>query len=102
MVIYSVTIGIEADVHDEWLHWMRKTHVPDVLATNLITGYRILRLQNEADNGITYNFQYTLRDMDDYERYQSEFAPALQADVKRLYEGKFVAFRTVLDLVEEG
>jgi hypothetical protein len=35
--------------------------------------------------------------MADYERYQSEFAPSLQADGMQKFGGKFIAFRTLLE-----
>ena len=33
MYIYNVTTNIDESVHDEWLHWMKEIHIPDVLAT---------------------------------------------------------------------
>jgi hypothetical protein len=38
--------------------------------------------------------------MDMYERYKEEFAPALQADALQKFSGKFVAFRTLLEVVK--
>ena len=32
MIIYNVTINIDASIHDEWLAWI-KEHIPQVLAT---------------------------------------------------------------------
>jgi hypothetical protein len=35
--------------------------------------------------------------MDDYEKYQQQFAPKLQAETRKRYDGKFVAFRTLME-----
>jgi hypothetical protein len=35
-----------------------------------------------------------------YERYKEEFAPGLQADALQKFSGKFVAFRTLLEVVK--
>ena len=99
MIIYNVTINIESDVHDEWLNWMRETHVPAVMATGLFTESKICRLLHEEEQGTTYSFQYTSKSMADYEKYKAEHAPRLQADVKKKYEGKFVAFRSLLEVL---
>lgn len=99
MIIYNVTINIEKEVHDEWLKWMREEHVPDVMKTGLFIENKICRLLVDEEQGITYSFQYTAKNMQDYERYRSEHAPRLQADVKRKYDGKFVAFRSLLEVI---
>jgi hypothetical protein len=101
MILYSVTVNIDNNVQEEWLQWMRSVHVPEVLATGLFVENRILRLLNEEDNGgSTYSFQYLLKSMDDYNTYQKEYAPALQASHKMRYADRFVAFRTLLEVVE--
>ena len=35
MIVYNVTVKIEKDIHDDWLAWMKETHIPEVLKTNL-------------------------------------------------------------------
>ena len=96
MIIYNVTINIENDVQEEWLKWMREQHVPDVMATGLFTEFKICRLLHEEEQGTTYSFQYTCAALSAYEKYKAEHAPRLQAEVKKRYEGKFVAFRSLL------
>ena len=32
MIVYSVTVNIENEVHDDWLSWMKNKHIPDVMA----------------------------------------------------------------------
>ena len=99
MIIYNVTINIEQDVHDEWLKWMKEVHVREVMETGLFVENKICKLLVDEEQGVTYSFQYTAKTMDDYERYRAEHAPRLQADVKRKYEGKFVAFRSLLEVI---
>jgi hypothetical protein len=101
MILYSVTVNIDHDVHEDWLHWMRTQHVPDVMATGLFVDSKMLRLLNEFDNGgITYSFQYYLKSMADYICYENDHAPRLQTEHARKYDGKFVTFRTLLEVIE--
>ena len=99
MILYNVTINIDEAVHDEWLHWMKTVHIPDVMATGLFLENKICRIHAEEQGGLSYSIQYLLRSMDDYERYQSEHAPSLQQDHTQRYAGKFAAFRTILEVV---
>ena len=100
MYIYNVTVSIENDVHDEWLVWMREKHIPDVMNTGCFVENKLVKVLNEENDGHTYSFQYTFKDMQDIEKYQKEFAAKMQADVKQKYEGKFAAFRTLLQIID--
>lgn len=99
MIIYNVTLNVDTDVHVEWLRWMQETHIPDVMATGLFLDSRICRVLADDDGGITYAVQYTCADMATYERYRDEHAPRLQAETQERYGGKFVAFRTLLEVI---
>lgn len=101
-IIYNVTVNIDQEVHDEWLQWMRETHIPDVMATGLFLESRMHRVLADDEGGITYAVQYTAMDMAHYERYRDEHAPRLQADAHARYGGRFVAFRTLLQLVHDA
>ena len=99
MIVYSVTVNIEDEVHDDWLQWMKETHIPDVMNTGFFSNYRILKVisHQEEKDGTTYNIQYDCVSMADLHKYQVQHAPKLQKEHNDLYENKFVAFRTLLE-----
>ncbi|MEX1131603.1 MAG: DUF4286 family protein [Flavobacteriales bacterium] len=99
MIVYNVTVNIDHDAHDDWVLWMRTTHIPDVMATGLFVESRMFRVLAEDEGGSTYAIQYTAPDMQHYERYRDEHAPRLQADAHKEFGGRFAAFRTLLELV---
>jgi hypothetical protein len=100
MILYNVMVNIEESVHDEWLDWMTNKHVPDVMKTGLFTEYKIFRILDvESDGGVTYSIQYFCNSLDDYEKYQEEYAPILQKEHSGKYKDKFVAFRTIMESV---
>jgi hypothetical protein len=99
MIIYNVTINIDHEVHDQWLEWMRDTHIPEVMATGSFLGHRFCRVLADDEGGATYAIQYTCADMATYERYRDEHAARLQAETQRHFGGRFVAFRTLLEVV---
>lgn len=99
MIIYNVTVNVDVDVHEQWLEWMKHTHIPEVMATGLFLDNRLCRVLADDEGGITYAIQYTCADMATYERYRSEHAPRLQAETLKLYAGRFAAFRTLLEVL---
>ena len=98
MYIYNVTVTIEADIHDEWLKWMKGSHIPKVMRTGFFVENRICKLLTEEAE-ITYAIQYTFREMDDLNKYQKEFATKLQQEHREKFKDKFAAFRTVLEII---
>lgn len=100
MILYSVTYNIEKETVTQWLHWMKTSHIPAVMATELPIGHKVYHLLTEVDNGgETYSCQYFFTDIEDYETYQNEHSPRLRNDVDRAFRGKYVAFRTLLQEV---
>jgi hypothetical protein len=101
MILYSITINIDHQVHEEWLAWIKNEHIPDMLATGLFVENKVLRLLNEFDNGgITYSFQYYLNSMEDYIRYETEHASRLQNEHMKKFRDRFVTFQTLLEVVD--
>ena len=99
MYIYNVTITVEKEIHENWLKWMKEIHLPDVMRTGIFTENKICKLLTQ-DSEITYAIQYTFRNMDDYHKYQKEFASKLQKEHSDKFKNKFAAFRTILEIIE--
>jgi hypothetical protein len=101
MILYNVTVSIDTQVHEDWVHWMRTVHIPDVMSTGLFTESRMSRIHAEEDGGVSYAISYLCESHSVLEQYQTLFAPKLQRDHASRYQGKFAAFRTVLEVIEE-
>ena len=101
MLIYNVTVSIEKEVSDEWVTWMRDVHIPNVMATGFFLENRFAKvLLVGDDDGVTYTTQYVCKNMADLQVYQGSHAQRLQAEVKAKFDGKYAAFRTVLETIE--
>jgi len=102
MYIYNVTTNIEESAHDEWLKWIKETHIPDVLATGKFINAMMSRvLVEEEMGGVTYSVQFTTIGKETLEKYYVEDAERLRQDATKLFAGKFVSFRTELEIVSE-
>ncbi|HLG34236.1 MAG TPA: DUF4286 family protein [Bacteroidia bacterium] len=100
MIIYNVTVNVDDSIHDEWLKWMKEVHIPDVMKTGMFKEYRLCKVLSDEDSGRTYSFQYVCDNMDMFEKYRNEFSPALRKQVTEKFGDKFVAFRTLLEVIE--
>lgn len=101
MLIYNVTINIEESVHQDWLQWMKTVHIPDVMNTGCFESNKICKVLNTQPDeiGYTYAVQYFCVNSEMLANYQNKFAPKLQKEHLARYDGKFVAFRTLLEEV---
>ena len=101
MIIYNVTVKLEKEIAMEWLDWMKQEHIPEMLATGKFSRALMSRVMvEEPMGGITYSVQYTAENREMLQRYYEEDAPEMRAKSKP-FEGKFVAFRTELEVVSE-
>jgi hypothetical protein len=101
MVVYNVTMSIDLTVADNWLEWMKETHIPDVMATGHFRDGKICRVHGEEEGGITFAIMYTAFSQEDLDNYQANHAPKLQSEHIEKFKGKFVSFRTLLSVVQE-
>jgi Domain of unknown function (DUF4286) len=103
MLIYNVTITLDANIEQDWLQWMKETHIPDVMMTGMFVSYRMGRLlSHEHTESEIYTIQYLAKDMAHVQRYLEEFASELQKAIKLRYDGKYAIFRTVMELVDHN
>lgn len=101
MLLYNVTCNVDDAVAPAWLYYMQAVHIPGVLATGCFVRNQICRLLEEVENdGVTYAIQYYCPDQATLDRYLRDFAPLLRADMEKRFPGQFVAFRTVLEVIE--
>ena len=99
MIIYSVTITIQVGIEAEWIDWMNKVHVPEVLQTGCFTECRIYKVLGSDGEEPIYVMQYDCRSLEEYHRYRDNFAPALQKDHTDRFAGKFRGSRQLLEEV---
>ena len=100
MIIYNVTIKIDAGVESEWLEWMKNKHIPDVINTRQFSGSRISKLLDQPeDEDPTYIIQYNCESIEKYNHYINTFAAALRDEYNSLFKNKYVAFRTVMEVM---
>jgi len=102
MILYNVTVKIMIAFREDWEKWMRETHIPDVMDTGFFTEYKMSRILGEdEDQGVTFAIQYLCPSMEKFQEYQEKHAKRLQADHSKKYHNKYVAFRTLMEVIQQ-
>jgi hypothetical protein len=100
MIVYNFTIKIHPAIENAWLQWQQQEHIPEIMASGQFTEYKMFRLleQDETD-GLTFVVQYFAPTMENYLTFIEEFAPVLQQKAFDKWGNRFIAFRTVMQVV---
>lgn len=100
MIVYNVTIKIADAIHTDWLQWLKEEHVPEVTQTGCFTHATILRLLEVDDTeGPTYTIQYFAESKGLYNNYIERHAPAMRQKSFDKWGDQFIAFRSVMQVV---
>ena len=99
-IVYNVTVKVEKSIADKWLQWLVQEHAPQIIATNCFTKFTALKLlEYDDEESTTYAIQYLANTIDDYKTYLNQFADQFRKQSFDKWGNKFVAFRTVMEIV---
>jgi hypothetical protein len=99
-LVYNVTVAVSEDIRDEWLDWMREVQIPQALETGLLTSARLMRVHAFERDALTYCVQYLAETRENYETFQREFAPAIDARHQKRFSDGATTFSTVLEVLK--
>jgi hypothetical protein len=100
MIVYNITIKIDPAINDEWIDWQKKEHIPEIMSTGLFNDHKFFKLlEQDETEGLTYVIQYFTSIRGNYDEYIKKFAPLLRQKALEKWGEKFVAFRTVMEVV---
>jgi Domain of unknown function (DUF4286) len=75
-------------------------HIPQILRTHLFEDCKIYRLLEQDDQqGPTYTVQFLTSSEENYRKYLAEFAPLIRQKAFARWGDKFIAHRTLMELV---
>lgn len=100
MILYSVTVNIDLEKEKEYVDWMKQTHIPEVMATGVFKESKFFKLLNEVEDGVNFSAQYFADSMEHIHQYQADHAPELQQKLEEKFGNHYIAFRSLLELVE--
>jgi hypothetical protein len=100
MIIYNVTVKVDADIAKDWLEWLQTEHITEVIGTGCFTHASLLKLLEVDDTeGPTYAIQYFAESKALYNQYIDKFAGTFRQKSFDKWGNKFFAFRSVMQVV---
>ena len=103
MIIYNVTIKVDASIAESWQAWMLEEHIPEVMQTRCFSGYKVVRLlEVDESEGPTYAIQYLAESKADYNRYIQLHASGLRDASYQKWGDRFIAFRSVMQVIRDS
>jgi len=100
MICYNITIKIDPQIEGEWIQWQKSEHISEIMATAFFSEYKFFKLLDQDETeGITYVVQYFSSSLENYKKYIQQCAPLLRQKAIAKWGNRFVAFRTVMEIV---
>ncbi len=101
MFVYNITFKIENEYLQEWIDWVKKEQVPDILETGCFYDYRFYELMEmDEKDGRTFVIQFLAYSKSDYNRYKELYHTAFRHRSVEKWKDHVVSFRTLLKNVE--
>jgi hypothetical protein len=97
--IYSVVVKVDKEVAEEWVYWMKETHIQEVMDKGAFQDYTFTQLlqnkqgQESREHIYVYETQYVLHNLDLFLKYSLEDAPKLRESVPQKYLEKMKVTR---------
>jgi hypothetical protein len=100
MFIYNVTTKIDPSIHQTWVEWMKKTHIPQIMATGCFEQFQFVQLLEIDDSdGATFAVQYMAASKANYTLYIEMHADKLRKDTLTAWGNKIISFRSLMQVV---
>ena len=100
MIVYNISIQIDPSIEKEWLQWQKNEHIPEVMASAQFTDYKFYRLlEQDETESIFYVMQFFAASEAHYNTFIQEYAGNLRQKTFDRWGDKFIAFRTVMEVV---
>ena len=101
--IYNVTVVVNPVVEERWLKWMREEHIPNVMDTGLFSSFLFTQVYPEQEQDHpSYSIQYRAADLESIKLYMQMYADELRAKSAKAWGEDALAFRTVLEVLDEN
>lgn len=98
MILYNVTLGVDKDIEQEWIQWMKSSYIPFVMQKQIFLDYKFYKvLTHDDDASASYCVQFFTPTIDLFQKYLAEHAHTLIEEHQKRFKDKHVAFQTLLE-----
>lgn len=98
MLLYNVTFGIDKQIEEEWVAWMKEHYIPAMLETGLFIEHKMYKvLTHDDETSVSYSVQCFSNNIENVLNYLNQFAPRITEAHRLRFKDRHVAFNTLLD-----
>ena len=102
MYIFNVTTNVSEEIVENWLIWMKETHIPAMIGTGCFTGAKLTRVMiQEEMGGKTFSVQYSVKNKENFKTYYVTHAAIMNKRVEKKFSGNYVQFQTELEVLAD-
>ncbi len=101
MYIYNTTFLVGNDIFDQWLVWVKETHIPNVMNDKAFKDMQLARvLSNETSAEKSFSLQFKIDSVAYLDRWMKMMEPKLQQDLMLKFGTEVLFFTTILEIMQ--
>ena len=100
MMIQNITSQVGWGIHTEWLSWLQRECIPEIMATGLFVSYQLVKVWNVDDlDGPTYALQLYAENAEQIGVFNEVDAPRIASQSAGLWGDAIVNFTSLMEVV---
>lgn len=102
MKIYNITFIVEDSVQEDWLKWVKETHIKMVLDTCCFSSARFSKIcSHNEPNAKNFSIQFFTEKENGISEYLNNYAPKIKHEIITTFKNKVLFFETEMDYLGE-
>jgi len=95
--LYNVTIGVDKEIEQDWLLWMRNYYLPKAMSSGAFVDHKIYKVLTHEDEGsVSYSVQYFSDAIEKIVFYLNNDGKVLVEELRSKFKDRHVVFNTLL------
>jgi hypothetical protein len=100
MLLYNVTVGIDKEIEQDWLAWIKQYYLPAVMETGFFTDSKLYRVTTHDDeNSVSYSIQLFTNNIESVVQYLDKHTTGIIEAHRLKFKDRHVVFNTLLEEV---
>ncbi len=101
MILYNETIGIDKEVEEQLLVWLKSFYIPEVMKTELFIECKIYKvLSHDDESSTSYSIQFFSNTIDEILLFINDYSKPLVEEQQTRFKDRHITFRTLLEEVK--
>ena len=100
MFLYNVTVGIDKEIEQDWVVWIKQNYIPAILATGFFRESKLYRIVTPDDeHSVSYSIQLFAEKIEQVVEYLNQHTATIIETHRLKFKDQHVIFNTLLEEV---